>query len=75
MLILRDLTSHSVVVPYRNRVHDRGLVNTQVASWKDLAKLSDWCFGRQIKVVIPLACREHSAQRFHEKSVAARPKV
>ena len=29
MLILRDLTSHSVVVPYRNRVHDRGLVNTQ----------------------------------------------
>ena len=44
MLILRDLTSHSVVVPYRNRVHDRGLVNTQVASGigtrKDLAKLS-----------------------------------
>ena len=39
MLILRDLTSHSVFVPHRNRVHDRGLVNTQVASWKRLSEI------------------------------------
>ena len=72
MLILRDLTSHSVVVPYRNRYMIGDLSIHNVASGdRNPKRLSE------IKRLVPRqTAEEHSAQRFHEKvGHPVRPKV